>query len=104
MKSMEEPQILSLLKDKLRNIGRKSNSDISAMQSESKRSDAEDRREVVALMSSSVDDNKSETEKAIPLWAEELEINKKMVKVAEIVIRKGRVIEKKKMMLISKKK
>ena len=51
---------------------------------------------VPALMSSSVDDNKSETEKAIPLWAEELEINKKMVKVAEIVIRKGRVIEKKK--------
>ena len=82
---MEEPQILSLLKDKLRNIGRKSNSDISVKQSESKKSDAEDRGELVPLMSSSDDDNK------------------KMVKVADIVIRK-RVIEKGKLMLISKKK
>jgi stress response protein YsnF len=66
------------------------------MQSESKKSDAEDRGELVPLMSSSDDDNKSETEKVIPLWAEELEINKKMVKMAGIVIRKIRVIEKKK--------
>jgi stress response protein YsnF len=34
-------------------------------------------------MSSSDDDNKSETEKVIPLRAEKLVINKKMVKVAD---------------------
>jgi stress response protein YsnF len=98
MKSVEEPQILSFLKDKLSSIGKKSNSaDIDVKQSESKKSDVEDRGELVPLMSSSPSDTDSlETEKVIPLWAEETEVNKKMVKVAEIVIKKRKVTEKKK--------
>jgi stress response protein YsnF len=98
MKSVEEPQILSFLKDKLSSIGKKSNSaDIDVKQSESKKSDVEDRGELVPLMSSSPSDTDSlETEKVIPLWAEEIEVNKKMVKVAEIVIKKRKVTEKKK--------
>jgi stress response protein YsnF len=97
MKSVEEPQILSFLKDKLSSIGKKSNSaDIDVKQSESKKSDVEDRGELVPLMSSSPSDTDSlETEKVIPLWAEEIEVNKKMVKVAEIVIKKRKVTEKK---------
>ena len=47
------------------------------------------------MSSSSSDTDSSETEKMIPLWAEEIEIGKKMVKVAEIVIKK-RVTETKK--------
>jgi stress response protein YsnF len=97
MKSVEEPQILSFLKDKLSSIGRKSNStDTDVKQSETKKSDVEERGELVPLMSSSSSDtDESETEKVIPLWAEEMEISKKMVKVAEIVIKKRRVTEKK---------
>ena len=98
MKSVEEPQILSFLKDKLSSIGKKSNSaDLDVKQSESKKSDVEDRGELVPLMSSSPSDTDSlETEKVIPLWAEEIEVNKKMVKVSEIVIKKRKVTEKKK--------
>ena len=97
MKSVEEPQILSFLKDKLSSIGRKSNStDTDVKQSETKKSDVEERGELVPLMSSSSSDtDESETEKVIPLWAEEMEISKKMVKVAEIVIKKRKVTEKK---------
>jgi stress response protein YsnF len=98
MKSVEEPQILSFLKDKLSSIGKKSNSaDIDVKQSESKKTDVEDRGELVPLMSYSPSGtDSSETERVIPLWAEEIEVSKKMVKVAEIVIRKRRVTEKKK--------
>ena len=105
MKSVEEPQILSFLKDKLSSIGRKSNStDTDVKQSETKKSDAEDRGELVPLMSSSSSYNdSSETEKVIPLWAEEIEISKKMVKVAEIVIKKRRVTETKKIDIDIKK-
>jgi stress response protein YsnF len=60
----------------------------------SKKTDVEDRCQPVPLMSSDTDS--SETEKVIPLWAEEFEVSKKIVKAAEIVIRKRRVIEKKK--------
>jgi stress response protein YsnF len=97
MKSVEEPQILSFLKDKLSSIARKSNStDTDVKQSETKKSDVEERGELVPLMSSSSSDtDESETEKVIPLWAEEMEISKKMVKVAEIVIKKRKVTEKK---------
>jgi stress response protein YsnF len=99
MRSVEEPQILSFLKDKLSSIRRKSDStDIDVKQSEMKKSDAEDRGELVPLMSSSSSSytDSSETEKVIPLWAEEIEVSKKMVKVAEIVIKKRRVTETKK--------
>jgi stress response protein YsnF len=105
MKSVEEPEILSFLKDKLGSIGKKSNSaDVDVKQSESKKSDVEDRGELIPLMSSSLSDaDSSETEKLIPLWAEEIEVSKKMVKVAEIVIRKRRVTEKKKIDIDIKK-
>lgn len=98
MKSAEEPQILSFLKDKLSSIGKKSNSsEIDVKQSESKKSYVEDKGEFVPLMSSSPSDtDSSETEKVIPLWAEEIEVSKKMVKVAEVMIKKRRVTEKKK--------
>ena len=98
MKSVEKSQILSFLKDKLSSIGRKSDSsDIEVKQSEAKKSAAEDRGELVPLMSSSSSyTDSSETEKVIPLWAEEIEVSKKMVKVAEIVIKKRRVTETKK--------
>jgi stress response protein YsnF len=94
MKSVEESTILSFLKDNLSSIGRKSSSDIDVKQFESKKTDVEDRGEPVPLMS--LDTDSSETEKVIPLWAEEFEVSKKMVKAAEIVIRKRRVTEKKK--------
>jgi stress response protein YsnF len=98
MKSVEEPQILSFLKDKISSIGRKSDStDTDVKQSESKKSYVEDKGELVPLMSSSPSDtDSSETEKVIPLWTEEIEVSKKMVKVAEVVIKKRRVTEKKK--------
>ena len=98
MRSVEEPQILSFLKDKLSSIRRKSDSsDREVKQSETKKSDAEYRGELVPLMSSSSSyTDSSETEKVIPLWAEEIEVSKKMVKVAEIVIKKRRVTETKK--------
>jgi stress response protein YsnF len=103
MKSVEEPQILSFLKDKLSSIGRKSNSsEIDVKQSESKKSYVEDRGELVPLNSSSNTDS-SETEKVIPLWAEEIEVSKKMIKVAEIVIKKRRVTETKKIDIDIKK-
>ena len=99
MKSVEKSQILSFLKDKLSSIGRKKSdsSDVDVKQSETRKSDAEDRGELVPLMSSSSSyTDSSETEKVIPLWAEEIEVSKKMVKVAEIVIKKRRVTETKK--------
>ena len=119
MKSMEEPQILSLLKDKIiSSIGKKSDyssdqilfvkqSDKKSNKSGGNSSDAasnddKSRGELVPLMySSSPSDNNnrnniSETEKVIPIFTEEFEIKKKMVKVAEIVLRKRKVTEKKK--------
>ena len=99
MKSVEKSQILSFIKDKLSSIGRKKSdsSDVDVKQSETRKSDAEDRGELVPLMSSSSSyTDSSETEKVIPLWAEEIEVSKKMVKVAEIVIKKRRVTETKK--------
>jgi stress response protein YsnF len=97
MRSVEEPQILSFLKDKISSIGRKSSSaNIDVKQYGAKKSDAEDRGELVPLMSSSVNTDSSETEKVIPLMAEEIEVSKKTVKVAEIVIKKRRVTETKK--------
>jgi stress response protein YsnF len=93
MKSAEErPWLLSALKEKISGIGSSSNPNISVKQSVSKKSEVEDNAELIPL---SIDSNSSATEKVIPLWAEELEVNKKMVKVAEIVIKKRKVTEKK---------
>jgi stress response protein YsnF len=97
MKSAEEPQILSFLKDKLSSIRRKASSVNIDVKSEMKKSDTEDRGDLVPLMSSSSSyTDSSETEKVIPLGAEETEVSKKMVKVAEIVIKKRRVTETRK--------
>ncbi len=93
MKSVEDNSVFSLIKDKLSSsIG--SNSDKSVNLSVRKKGDLKG-VELVPLFPSS-DNNASETEKVIPLMGEEFEINKKMVKLAEIVIRKRRVTEKKK--------
>ena len=99
LKSVEEPRILSALKDKITSIASRSNSDTSVDQSISKKDKIESRGELVPLFSSSSDDGsseiQSESEKIIPLYKEEFEIIKKVVKVAEIVITKRRITEKK---------
>jgi stress response protein YsnF len=95
LKSVEESQILSALKDKITSMS-KADKDSSVKQSVSKKGKIEDGGELVPLLSLTSDESNSETEKIIPLYEEQLEISKKMVKVAEIVIRKRRVTEKKK--------
>jgi stress response protein YsnF len=136
LKSVEEPRILSALKDKISSIAASSsvNADTSVEQSVKKKNKIENRGELVSLLSSSslppapssssaaittaADEEKEkhekgdnskaqieieievekekEKEKVIPLYEEQFEIIKKMVKVAEIVITKRRVTEKKK--------
>jgi stress response protein YsnF len=93
MRLAEENSVFSLLKDKL-SSSIDSSSDKSVKLSVIKKGDLKD-GELVPLFPSS-DSNASETEKVIPLLGEEFEINKKMVKLAEIVIRKKRVTEKNK--------
>jgi stress response protein YsnF len=101
LKPVEEPRILSALKDKITSIASRGNSDTSVDQSITKKDKIESRGELVPLFSSSSDDGSSETqsesekEKIIPLYKEEFEIIKKVVKVAEIVITKRRITEKK---------
>jgi stress response protein YsnF len=130
LKSVEEPRILSALKDKISSIAASSsvNADTSVEQSVKKKNKIENRGELVSLLSSSslppppssaaittaADEEKEkhekgdnskaqieiemekEKEKVIPLYEEQFEIIKKMVKVAEIVITKRIVTEKKK--------
>ena len=103
LKSVDEPRILSAL-DKIGSIASSSgNTDASVEQSVSKKNKIEDRGELVPLFSSSYDDEESETdvekererEKVITLYEEQFEIVKKVVKVAEIMITKRRITEKK---------
>ena len=112
LKSVEESQILSALKDKISSIATSGNADTSVEQSVKKKNKIENRGERVPLFSSSSSattaasydydevkgnsETQIEKEKVIPLYEEQFEIIKKMVKVAEIVITKRRVIEKKK--------
>jgi stress response protein YsnF len=112
LKSVEESQILSALKDKISSIATSGNADTSVEQSVKKKNKIENRGELVPLFSSSSaattaasydydevkgnSETQIEKEKVIPLYEEQFEIIKKMVKVAEIVITKRRVIEKKK--------
>jgi len=112
LKSVEESQILSALKDKITSLAGRGNADTSAEQSVKKKNKIENRGELVPLLSSSTaaddDDDGDEAdseaqrekeiekEKVIPLYEEQFEIIKKMVKVADIVITKRRVTEKKK--------
>jgi len=112
LKSVEESQILSALKDKISSIATSGNAGTSVEQSVKKKNKIENRGELVPLFSSSSSattaasydydevkgnsETQIEKEKVIPLYEEQFEIIKKMVKVAEIVITKRRVIEKKK--------
>ena len=98
LKPVEESQILSALKDKISSIASTSSADTSVEQSVKKKNIVEDRGEVVPLFSSSdnTNSNESENEKIIPLYEEQFEIVKKVAKVAEIVITKRRITEKKK--------
>ena len=100
LKSVKEPRILSALKDKISNITNSGSSDASVDQSISKKNKIENRGEQVPLFSSSDDDgvtseNEKEKEKVIPIYEEQFEIVKKVAKVAELVITKRRITEKK---------
>jgi stress response protein YsnF len=97
LKSVEESQILSALKDKISSIASANSADTTVEQSVKKKNKIEDRGEAVPLFSSdNSNSNQNEKEKIIPLYEEQFEIVKKVAKVAEIVITKRRIIEKKK--------
>ena len=101
LKSVEDSQILSALKDKITSLSGRGNADTSVEQSVSKKNKIENRAELVPLVSTSDEEEagnseiQREREKVIPLYEEQFEIIKKTVKVAEIVITKRRVTEKK---------
>jgi stress response protein YsnF len=101
LKSVEDSQILSGLKDKITSLSGRGNADTSVEQSVSKKNKIENRGELVPLLSTSDEEEagkyetQREREKVIPLYEEQFEIIKKTVKVAEIVITKRRVTEKK---------
>src|SRR5919199_1461995 len=94
LKSAEESQILSTLKDRISSIANRDN-DTSVEQSVEKKKKIENRGELVPLIYSSTDEQKNEggdntqtqigkqKEKIIPIYAEQFEIVKKTVKVAE---------------------
>ncbi len=98
LKSVEESQILSALKDKISSVARTdTGADSSVEQSVKKKNKIEDMGETVPLFfSDDTNSNQSENEKIITLYEEQFEIVKKVAKVAEIVITKRRVREKKK--------
>ena len=100
-KSVEDSQILSALKDKITSLSGRGNADTSVEQSISKKNKIENRGELVPLLSTCDEEEagkhetQREREKVIPLYEEQFEIIKKTVKVAELVITKRRVTEKK---------
>jgi stress response protein YsnF len=104
LKSVKEFQIFSAFKDKITSIANMGNiSTASVEQSIKKKNIIENRGELIPLFSSSSssssDDDSEihrEKERIIPLYEEQFEIIKKRVKVAEIVITKRRITEKKK--------
>ena len=97
LKSVEESQILSALKDKISSIANDGSADTSVEQSVKKKNKIEHRGELVPLFSSDdINPNQSDNEKIITLYEEQFEIIKKVAKVAEIVITKRRVTKKKK--------
>lgn len=98
LKSVEESQILSALKDKISRVARTdSGADTTVEQSVKKKNKIEDRGQAVPLFSpDDTNSNQNEKEKIITLYEEQFEIVKKVAKVAEIVITKRRVTEKKK--------
>ena len=100
LKSVKEFQIFSAFKDKITSIANMGNiSTASVEQSIKKKNIIENRGELIPLLSSSDKDGSEtqrEKERIIPLYEEQFEIIKKRVKVAEIVITKRRITEKKK--------
>ena len=101
LKSVKEFQIFSAFKDKITSIANMGNtSTASVEQSIKKKNIIENRGELIPLFSSSSSDEDSEIhrekERIIPLYEEQFEVIKKRVKVAEIVITKRRITEKKK--------
>ena len=100
LKSVKEIQIFSAFKDKITSIANMGNiSTASVEQSIKKKNIIENRGELIPLFSSSSYEDSEihrEKERIIPLYEEQFEIIKKRVKVAEIVITKQRVTEKKK--------
>jgi stress response protein YsnF len=101
MKSVRssEPWILSILKDK---IGSSMNShNATVKQSILKKSEIKD--DQLVPFSSDEGESTTEIEKVIPIMGEEIEVIKKMVKLAEIVIRKRQITENKKVDIDIKK-
>ena len=103
LKSVKEFQIFSAFKDKITSIANMGNiSTASVDQSIKEKNIIENRGELIPLFSSSSSSSDEdseihrEKERIIPLYEEQFEIIKKRVKVAEIVITKRRVLEKKK--------
>ena len=100
LKSVKEFQIFSAFKDKITSIANLGNiSTASVEQSIKKKNIIENRGELIPLFSSSSYEDSEihrEKERIIPLYEEQFEIIKKRVKVAEIVITKRRITEKKK--------
>jgi stress response protein YsnF len=99
LKSVKEFQIFSAFKDKITNIANMGNTSTSVEQSIKKKNIIENRGELIPLLSSSDKDSsetQTEKERIIPLYEEQFEIIKKRVRVAEIIITKQRVTEKKK--------
>ena len=100
LKSVKEIQIFSAFKDKITSIANMGNTSTSVEQSIKKKNIIENRGELIPLLSSYSDKDsseiQSEKERIIPLYEEQFEIIKKRVRVAEIIITKQRVTEKKK--------
>lgn len=99
LKSVKEFQIFSAFKDKITSIANMGNTSTSVEQSIKKKNIIENRGELIPLLSSSDKDGSEtqrEKERIIPLYEEQFEIIKKRVRVAEIIITKQRVTEKKK--------
>jgi stress response protein YsnF len=99
LKSVKEIQIFSAFKDKITSIANMGNTSTSVEQSIKKKNIIKNRGELIPLFpsSSSYEDSEiyREKERIIPLYEEQFEIIKKRVKVAEIVITKRRITEKK---------
>ena len=99
LKSVKEIQIFSAFKDKITSIANMGNTSTSVEQSIKKKNIIENRGELIPLLSSSDKDGSEtqrEKERIIPLYEEQFQIIKKRVRVAEIIITKQRVTEKKK--------
>ena len=97
--SSSEPWILSILKDKIGSSVNNQNATVK--QSILKKSEIKD--DQLVPFSSDEGESTTEIEKVIPIMGEETEVIKKMVKLAEIVIRKRQITENKKVDIDIKK-